>query len=119
MSQIDRLAAQLKSLERELHESGSTHVRLNQQRISRENMSFSGANGRIWIQPANGAYDISLSGRALVNELGPAIQSICGRQCDGYKQTNRRLGKADQPYWRVADFALVKAAAHLYAKTRK
>ena len=119
MSQIDRLAEQLKRLEQELHECGNPQIRFNQQKIARQNMSFSGANGRIWIQPANGGYDISLSGTALTTELGPVLQSIYGRKCDGHKQTNRKLGRTDQPYWRVPDFSLVKAAVYLYAKTRE
>ncbi|MGY6214589.1 hypothetical protein ACW73L_05435 [Methylolobus aquaticus] len=119
MNQIDRLAELLKTLERTLHESGCSHLRFNQQRIAKENMSFSGANGRIWIQPVNGGYDISISGKGLTSEVTPALVTLCGRKCDGYKQTNKKLGKAEQPYWRVTDFGVVKAAVELYAKTKK
>ena len=117
MNAIDLLAIQLKRLETALHESGKTHLKFNQQRIARENMSFSGANGRLWIQPVAGSYDVSLSGKALTAEMSPEMRSICGHECNGYKQTNKRLGKRDQPYWRVEDFALVRAAVERYSKT--
>ena len=119
MNQVDRLAELLRTLERSLQENGYPHLRLNQQRISKKNMSFSGANGRIWIQPVNGEYDISLSGKALESELTPVLIGLCGRQCDGFKQMNKRLGRTDQPYWRVADFSLVEAAVQSYAKTKR
>ncbi len=118
MNATDQLAIQLKRLEAELHEAGKTHIKLNQQSVKKENMSFSGGNGRIWIQPVAGYYDISLSRKALVAELSSDMRSICGCDCAGYKQTNKKLGKKDQPYWRVIDFKLVRAAVERYSKTR-
>jgi hypothetical protein len=47
----------------------------------------------------------------------PFMRDLCGRECDGYKQTNARLGKKDNPFWRVNDFELVKKAVFRYAST--
>jgi hypothetical protein len=118
VNQTERLAAQLKTLESELHTKGIAHIKFNQQKVAKDNMSFSGASGRIWIQPVAGGYDISLSGKALTAEMSSDMQALCGASCNGYKQTNKRLGKMDQPYWRVDEFRIVKAAVERYAKTR-
>lgn len=118
MNAIERLAAHLKHLDSELHDAGKIHIRFNQQRVSKGNMSFSGGNGRIWMQPVANHYDLSLSGKALIAEMSSDMNLICGRACIGYKQTNKKLAKQDQPYWRVQDFKLVRAAVDRYSKPR-
>ncbi len=117
MRATELLESQLRGLEAELHSNGQQHIRFNQQDVTKENMSFSGANGRIYIQPAPGGYDISLSGQSLTAEMTSLMRGICGKPSDGYKQTNQRIGKQVQPYWRVHDFSLVREAVALYAKT--
>ena len=82
-------------------------------------MSFSGGNGRIWIQPVSGSYDVSLSGKSLTAELQPQLESLFGAVCKGHKQPNERTGKLEQPYWRTENLSLVEKAVHLYSKTRK
>jgi hypothetical protein len=119
MNRTDILLAQLRTLEAEINAAGPFVLKLNQQKVTKENMSFSGGNGRIALQPCSDGYDISLSGKSLEAEMTPFMEHLCGRACDGFKQTNKSIGKADQPFWRVKDFQFVVQAVNYYAKTRK
>lgn len=114
MTTIDRLASELKDVEASLHRNGKTHVRFHQQRKKRGNMSFTGGNGRICIQPVKAFYDVSLSGKGLAAEMTPVMRGFFKREHHGYKQSKQR-----QPYWRTADLEVVKCAINHYAKTRQ
>ena len=114
----------LKSLLEKLVDSinsdqGNLKIRFNQQVKQTKNMSLTGGNGRLYVQPAIDGYDISLSGKSLENEMYGFMRSLCNKDCDGYKQLNKRLGKKDQPFWRVEDFNMVRESAYHYAKTRR
>lgn len=115
---IEDLKSRLAALEREINSSGQYNIQLHQQNVHKHHLSFSGGNGRIWISPNSEGYDISLSGKSLASQMYPFMRDVCGRECDGYKQTNERLGKKDNPFWRVNDFALVSASVHHYARTK-
>jgi hypothetical protein len=118
MTPIVQLEKKLKDLETVLRERGETHIKFDQQPKVKENMYFVGGNGRMYIQPVADCFDISLSGKDLTKNLTGEMEKLCGPR-HGYKQANKKLGKQDQPYWRVIDFNLVKAALDLYAKTKK
>ena len=118
MNQTQLLARQLQRLEEQLNSSGGRGVKFHQQAVKQGNMSFTGGNGRIWISPAPGGFDVALSGKSLRVEMESVMNKLCGKICDGHKQTNRKIGKLDAPYWRVADFKLVESAVTHYAKTR-
>lgn len=98
---------------------GNAKIKFNCQVKQTKNMSISGANGRLAVQPSDDGYDISLSGKSIQKQMYPFMRDLCGKESDGYKQLNARLGKKDQPYWRIADFALVREAAFHYASTTK
>src|SRR5690606_11307933 len=76
MTTIDRLAAELRNVEASLRGGGKTHIGFHQQRKKRGNMSFTGGNGRICIQPAYDCYDVSLSGKSLTAEMGPVMRRL-------------------------------------------
>jgi hypothetical protein len=118
MNQVDDLFAKLCALEVEIN-ADSSLIKLHQQKVKKENMSFTGGHGRIWIQPYADGYDISLSGQSLVSEMSPFMEQLCGRSCNGYKQTNRRIGKTEQPFWRIEKFHLVAQAVRHYAKIQR
>lgn len=82
-------------------------------------MSFSGCNGRLWIQPFHEEYDVSLSGASLEKELTDEFNGLFNKKFDGYKQTNSNEETYRQPYWRTSDFSLVIAATKKYAQTVK
>jgi hypothetical protein len=106
MNAINLLAGKLQRLEAELQAKGHARLKFNQQRKTRANMSFSGGNGRLWIQPVAGCYDLSLPGH------GKNL-----RQASRWLQANhRRIGKQDQPFWRVENFDLVREAVEKYAR---
>ena len=98
---------------------GYSDIQFNQQPKYTENMSFSGCNGRIWIQPFHEEYDVSLSGALLEKEFTSEFNKLFNKDFDGYKQSNSNKGTYTQPYWRTSDFFLVKAATQKYAKTLK
>ena len=82
-------------------------------------MSFTGGNGRLRVAPTSDAYDVALVGKSLVKQMYGFMRNLCGRDCDDYKQKNERLGKEDNPYWRVRDFSVVRKAVFEYAKTKR
>ena len=114
MTTIDRLADELRGFEETLQTSGKTHIKFHQQRKKRGNMSFTGGNGRICIQPAYSCYDVSLSGNSLFAEMASVMRDLFKHEHNGYKQSNER-----QPYWRTDDLEIVKSAIKHYAKTRR
>jgi hypothetical protein len=114
---IADLKSRLAALEQEINSGGQYKVQLHQQDVHKHHLSFSGGNGRIWISPNTEGYDISLSGKSLERQMYPFMRDLCERECNGYKQTNARLGKKDNPFWRVSDFDLVKRAVFHYAST--
>ncbi len=118
MSDVDILKSKLNRLVDDFNES-SLIIKLafNQQSKVLENMSISGANGRLWVQPSSIGYDISLSGKSLESNYYNSMKAIFGRDCDGYKQTNRNTGNITQPFWRADCFRLVQEAFEMYSKT--
>jgi len=118
MHPTDILKNKLTSLVEEVNQSKANHsIKFNQQAKKKENMSLSGANGHMWIQPSSEGYDVSLSGQSLEINLSPAMEKLFSKPCDGYKQTNNDTGKITQPFWRTDSFKLVTQAAYKYAKT--
>lgn len=114
------VSTQLKKLVDEINSSNSNFkIKFNRQLKQTKNMSLSGANGRLYVQPSLTGYDISLAGQSIQELMYPFMRDLCGKECDGYKQLNSKLGKKNNPFWRVVDFALVKKAAYHYAATSK
>ncbi len=113
------LKNKLIQLENDINSNPGFNIKLNQQGKTKEKMSFSGGNGRVWISPFHEQYDIALSGKSLVIEMYNFMRELCGRVPDGYKQTNNNKATFEAPFWRVSDFKLVKEATYYYAGTRK
>ena len=97
----------------------STRIEFNQQPKTKGNMSITGCNGRMFVQPSVEGYDVSLSGKSLENEMHDFLCKLFGKECDGYKQTNTRLGKKSQPFWRVSDFQQVVEAVYRYTMSHR
>lgn len=93
------------------------NIELHQQEVKTKNLSFSGGNGRLCIKPNTEGYDISLEGQSIQKQMYPFMKELCGKECDGYKQKNTRLGQLNSPFWRVRDFDLVRKAVIHYAGT--
>lgn len=106
----------LERLRAEIEQTTGKALTVTQQDVSRKNMSFKGANGRIWIEPNNDYWDVSPSGQSVESQLAPEFQKLFGRVNDGFKQT-RPIPR--QPFWRTTEFQQVKEAALLYSKTEK
>ncbi len=112
--QTDILEKQLRNLVSESNSDvGFEKLKFNQQSVRRENMSLTGGNGRIWIQPSAIGYDVSLSGKSVEKELYETFKHIFGATHTGYKQSG------SQPFWRTENFSLVKKAVHAYSQTEK
>ena len=92
-------------------------INFNQQNKTTSNMSLTGGNGRIWIQPHTEGMDVSISGQSLEKQMYGFMLSLFRRDCDGYKQRNATKGFKRQPFWRTSDFMQVKEVAFEYAKT--
>jgi len=109
------LKRKLIQLEDEINSNPIHNIKFNQQKVTKENMSFSGGNGRIWINPFHSEYDICLSGKSVEKQMYKFMCDLCGKNHHGYKQT-----KPDPhaPFWRVSDFKLVEKAVYHYAKTK-
>jgi hypothetical protein len=116
MNYTESLKKKLLLLADEVNAKTGGNIKFNQQKVTKENMSFSGANGRIRIQPFHGQYDICLSGQSIEKQMCGFMCDICGKDNDGYKQTKP---EPHAPFWRVSDFKLVEKATYYYAKTRK
>lgn len=98
-------------------ELGYQKITFNEQNVKKGNISLSGANGRLYVQPKQGVYyDVSLSGQSLEKELTKKIRELFDGKPYGYKQTKPNT---TQPYWRTENFSLVKKAIRLYVKTEK
>ncbi len=91
----------------------------NQQSVSKKNMSISGGNGRLWVQPVKDGYHVSLSGKSLVKEMSPFMRDLFKKKHDGFKQPNSKKGRLDQPYWKTDDFEFVVRAVFFYSRTVK
>ncbi|HHX8502022.1 TPA: histidine kinase [Vibrio diabolicus] len=92
---------------------------LNQQEKVKKHISLSGANGRLWVSPSSGGYDVSISGASLERKLLPVLKAHFERKPDGFKQKNSNKGFLRQPYWRTGNFGDVQYACELYAHTSK
>ncbi len=116
MKHTEILKRKLIQLSDEINSNFGCEIMFHQQNVKKENMSFSGGNGRIRISPFHEKYDICLRGKSLEKQMYRFMRILCGRKHDSYKQT-----KPDPhaPFWRVSDFELVKKAVYHYAKTRK
>lgn len=89
-------------------------VEFHQQDVKKKNMAVVGKTGRMYIQPTTTGYDVGLSGKALEESMYQSMKQLFGSECSGHKQTNVRIGKKDQPFWRVDDFDLVRKAVFKY-----
>ena len=118
MSKTKILKLKLIDLVNELNESTNGNLKFNQQAKTRENMSISGANGRLYVSPSSIGYDVSLSGKSVEESLYNSFKELFNQDCTGFKQTNRNTGIITQPFWRIDNFELVKKAALLYSKTQ-
>ncbi|MUJ26331.1 histidine kinase [Aliivibrio fischeri] len=119
MSETDNVYRLLKSIVESLNYSSDSTIVLNQQLVNKSNMSLSGANGRLWVSPALGGFDISISGLSLEKELSPKLEKYFDRLPDGYKQKNSRKGFLKQPFWRVKTSKEVEEVCIMYSKTIK
>ncbi len=109
------LKNKLIQLESEVNSDFMHNIQFHQQKVTKENMSFSGGNGRIWIQPFHSGYDICLSGKSIEKQMYKFMCDLCGQNHTGYKQTKP---EPHAPFWRVDDFKLVEKAVYNYAKTK-
>ena len=109
------LKSKLIELKEQVNSNSAYNINFHQQPVTKENMGFSGGNGRIWIQPFHSEYDISLSGKSVEKQMYKFMCDLCGKNHNGYKQTKP---EPRQPFWRVADFKLVEKAVYHYAKTK-
>jgi hypothetical protein len=117
MRNIETLKSQLKVLVDEVNSSlGHSKLTFHQQKIRKINMSVTGGNGRLCINPTSDGYKIGLSGIPLTNEMYGFMCQLTGKsKHDIYEFP--ALEKL--PKWRVDDFSLIKKAVHQYAKTNK
>ncbi len=116
MKHTDALKKKLIQLADEINSNKNGNIKFNQQKITKDNMSFSGGNGRIWVVPFHDQYDICLSGISIEKQMHGFMCNLCSKSQDGYKQTKP---EPHAPFWRVSDFELVKKAAYHYAKSKK
>ncbi|EJO4031858.1 histidine kinase [Vibrio cholerae] len=119
MNQVDILYSLLNDVVSDINHRFRSSLVLNQQKVTKKHISLSGANGRLWVSPSIGGYDVSVSGKSLENELVPTLTSYFGRGPDGYKQKNANKGFKHQPFWRTKDFQNVQAVCEMYVKTAK
>ena len=118
MSKTEVLKSKLVDLVTELNDSNDLNLKFNQQVKTIENMSISGANGRLYINPSSVGYDVSLSGKSLEKNLHGLFKELFNEDCTGFKQSNKNTGIITQPFWRTDNFSLVKKAVLLYSKTK-
>ena len=109
------LRKKLEQLQTEVNTFGDNLIQLHQQDRTKGNLSFSGREGRIYVQPISEGYDISLSGKVLEEDMFPFMADLCGTPQDGYKQTRPNFR---QPFWRTPNFDLVRKAVIHYSKTK-
>jgi hypothetical protein len=89
-------------------------LKVNQQRVCKEHLSFSGANGRMYVHPLSGTgYHLSLSGKSVEQQLLAQITALFGRHI-GYKQTKP---EPNNPYWWIATLDDVRKAFEVYQGT--
>ena len=116
MSKVDIVKKKLIVLVDEINNQNlSGKVKFNQQKVIARNMSISGANGRIYINPVGSEYDVSLLRKSLEKNAGKSLEELFNKSHDGYKHA----AKEYQPYWRTDNFELVKKAVYIYSKTTK
>ena len=109
------LKSKLIKLEEEVNSNSVYNSKFHQKQVTKENMSFSGGNGRIWIQPFHSEYDISLSGKSVEKQMYKFMCDLCGKNHNGYKKNKP---EPRQHFWRVAGFKLVEKADYHFAKTK-
>jgi len=113
---IETAKQQLKNLVKKINElSPGINVEFHQQDVTKKNMCIKGCNGRIWIEPTSKGYDISLSGNSLEKEMYGFMAELYERECDGYKQLNKRIGQKKAPFWRVDNYEMMEKAVYRYA----
>ncbi|MEZ8820350.1 MULTISPECIES: histidine kinase [unclassified Vibrio] len=117
MNQVEVLYALMNRIVSDLNKRLPVSLVLHQQQITTKNISLSGANGRVWVSPCQGGYDISISGISLENDMTARLTSYFGRNPDGYKQRNATRGFERQPFWRTSNFLNVEVVCEMYAKT--
>lgn len=71
MNQVEILCSLLEKTVSKLNQNLAIPLTLNQQEKVKKHISLSGANGRLWISPSKGGYDVSISGISLEDELAP------------------------------------------------
>ena len=96
MNQTDILKNKLLSLKDEVNQAaGKEILSFNQQSKVQENMSYSGCNGRLWIQPSIEGYDISLSGASVEKELAAIEKKIASRKSRLASSSKSSQGELD------------------------
>jgi hypothetical protein len=115
MKNIEILKNKLIQLESEVNINPLHNIEFHNNQVKKENMSFTGGNGRIWIQPFHREYDISLSGKSIEKHMYRFMCDLCGKNHNGYKQTKP---EPHAPFWRITDFKLVEKAVYHYAKIK-
>ncbi|WP_076792237.1 hypothetical protein [Chlorobium sp. KB01] len=107
---VDATKERLEELVEEINLLSPLKFRFHQQAKVKRNMAIKGANGTLYIHPTKTAYNICLYGKTLEPEMSPFMISLCGKECNGYAQSNKR-----EPFWCVDDFRIVRAAVFRYA----
>lgn len=93
--------------------SGGINIYFDQQPGSANHMSLNGWNGKMYVRPiGDKEYEIALSTRILVDEMGAFMVELCGKQHDRYNHPGKKI----EPCWRVTDFEIVRKAAYRYAQ---
>lgn len=115
---VDNVKARLNWLVSQLNRAGGCHMQLHQQRVTLKHISLTGGNGRMYVVPTADAFDVVLSGASLTQELSPFMTELTGKPCTNYKQRNSKKHQRREPFWRLADFALVEIAVTQYSKTQ-
>jgi hypothetical protein len=93
MNATEILEIRLHRLEAEVNAAGRNKIQFCQERVQRNSMSFIGGNGLLYVTLSFYEFDISLSGKSLQTQMYPFMRDLCGKECDGYKQTKKLSGR--------------------------
>ena len=116
---IDTVKHQLSYLVEKINQiSSDVNLEFHQQNVTKKHMCIKGCNGSIWIQPTLNGYDISLSGISLEKEMYGFMKELYEKECDGYKQLNKRIDQKKAPFWKVSNYEMMVKAVYRYAGLR-
>ncbi len=115
---VDEVKQQLKDLEVEVNSLSDSgfRIKLEQQSEKKQNMSFIGGKGRIYVKPYTRLkkYRIGLAGLSI--EMSPFMRNLCKAECAG----EGHPGKTHpEPYWDVDNFEQVREVVYHYARKSK